>query len=278
MKSQRLIEAVYSRPWNITGTGWLSVHGAMQSHLAPKLRESEDEWRKELEDFVIQRPHMEINDDGVAIIHVMGVLAPKLPNLMRACGLTDYGVLSDELRQARRQAQAILLVVDSPGGYCEGNSEVAYLVAEISETMPVIAWTDGMMCSAAYKISAGATSIFCTPSADVGSIGTIMPLVDTSGEWQQKGWEPAYVTHTGGDLKDAGYPPSFTEEHMAYFQELVDETFGMFRDHVLSHRDIDADAMRGQVFTSGRALDENLVDAIGLREDALSYALDLLTS
>tara|TARA_R100000027_G_scaffold54802_4_gene43935 strand:+ start:27995 stop:28825 length:831 start_codon:yes stop_codon:yes gene_type:complete len=269
MKSQRLIEAVYSRPWNITGNGWMAVHQAFQGHLhGAKPREDEEDFRRAFEDFIIQRPHMEIDDQGVAHIHVMGVLAPKLPPLMKACGLTDYGVLTQELQTARRQARAILLIVDSPGGYCEGNAEVAYLVSEIARSMPVTAWTDGSMCSAAYKIAVGARRIWSTPSADTGSIGTIIPLVDTSGAWEQKGWKPAYVTHTGGDLKAAGYPPSFTEEHMAYFQELVDDTFSLFRNHVLANRSIDAEAMRGQVFTANRALAENLIDAIGLREDA----------
>ena len=80
--------------------------------------------------------------------------------------------------------------------------------------------------------------IAAAPSAQVGSIGTILPLVDVSGAWEQRGWKPAYITHSGGDLKDATWPPSFTEAHRAHLQEMVDDHFGQFRDHVLRFRSV----------------------------------------
>lgn len=271
------MNAVYGSPWCITGDGWMSVHHALQSHLAHKSEspqsKEENGWKSYLSDSIAQRPDMEIDKRGIAHIHVFGVLGPKLTKLEKACGTTDYGELSEELAEARENARGVMLHIDSPGGYAQGNMEAAYALAETARAMPVVAHTDGMMCSAAYAIGVGASSIFATPSADVGSIGVIIPLVDRSGQWEQQGIKPAYITHTGGDLKDAGYPPSFTQEHIEFFQTLVDDTFGLFRAHVLNHRDVSAEAMRGQYFMAERAQSENLIDEVGSPEEAYDFLL-----
>lgn len=278
MISPRLMNAVYSQPWLITGDGWLSIHQVIQSRMDRKaVKSSEDFWRKEFEDFIPQRPGMEIDREGIAHIHVFGVLGPKLSNIEKACGTTDYGDLTREINEASENARGILLHVDSPGGYSQGNQEAASVLAAVAENMPVVAHADGMMASAAYCICAGASRIHASISAMVGSIGVILPLVDVSGRWQQEGIKPAYVTHTGGDLKDAGYPPSFTDEHMAHFQEVVDDLFHQFRDHVLKFRSIEKSAMRGQVFVAERAQSEGLVDEIGTAEAALSFLSEMIT-
>lgn len=280
--SMRLLNVVYSQPWSITGEGWMSVHQALQNHLSRKMLPEEERrgdagfWKRAFGDFIVQRPDMDIDKNGIAHIHVFGVLGPKLSNIEKACGTTDYGDLQSELTEARKNADGILLHVDSPGGYTRGNIEISKFLADVAATMPVVAHTDGYMASAAYAISVGANVLFANRSADVGSIGVILPLIDRSGEWKMKGIAPAYITHTGGDLKDAGYPPSFSAEHIEYFQEIVDDSFAAFRDHVLAHRQIDDSSMRGQCFTGGRAKENNFVDAIGTEADAYRYLQSML--
>lgn len=128
-------------------------------------------------------------------------------------------------------------------------------------------WIDELAASAAYALAVSADFIAMAPSAQVGSIGTILPLVDVSGAWEQRGWKPAYITHTGGDLKDATWPPSFTDAHRAHLQEMVDDYFAQFREHVLGHRNISPNAMRGQTFIGRKAKEANLVDHIGTYQD-----------
>ena len=53
---------------------------------------------------------------------------------------------------------------------------------------------------------------------------------------------------------------------------MVDDFFGQFRDHVLTHRDVPASAMRGQTLLGARAKAAHLVDRIG----PYSEAYDLL--
>ncbi len=266
MRFTHITNAVYRTPWNITPGGWLSVHELMQSRLAA------DAENIDLSAFVNPRPDLEIDSNGVAHIHVTGVLGKNLSQIERSCGNTGYEQIEAEVTEAlQSKARGILLHVNSPGGAATGNIETASFVAQSG--LPTVAWVDELAASAAYAIAAGAERIVASPSGQVGSIGTILPLVDTSGQWEQRGWKPAYITHTGGDLKDATWPPSFSEAHRAHLQEMVDDLFGQFKGHVLAHRDVPQSAMRGQTYLSERAKDANLIDTVGSYADACDALL-----
>ncbi len=260
MRYTHLIDAVYRHPWNVTPGGWLAVHELLQS----RLLQAEN---LDISAFVNPRPDLEIDENGIAHVHVTGVLGKNLSAIERSCGNTGYEQLDAEITDAvQAGAHGILLHVNSPGGAATGNIETARMVAAAG--IPVVAWVDALAASAAYAIAAGASRIVAAPSAQLGSIGTILPLVDTSGQWEQRGWKPAYITHTGGDLKDATWPPSFSEGHRAHLQEMVDDFFGQFRDHVLAHREVPPSAMRGQTLIAEKARAANLIDRVGTWADA----------
>ena len=266
MRFAHITNAIYRQPWNITPGGWLSVHELLQSRLAV------DAENLDLSAFVNPRPDLEVDSNGIAHIHVTGVLGKNLSQIERSCGNTGYEQLEAEVADAvKAEARGILLHVNSPGGAATGNVETSRMLA--GSGLPTVAWVDELAASAAYAIASGATSIVASPSAQVGSIGTILPLVDNSGQWEQRGLKPAYITHSGGDLKDATWPPSFSEAHREHLQEMVDDFFGQFRDHVLTYRDVPASAMRGQTLLGARAKDANLVDRIGSYSDAYDELL-----
>ncbi len=271
MRFQKILSAVYHAPWNITHSGWLAIHELVQSKLLNA------QFVNGMGDFVNPRPDYELDENGIAHIHITGTLGKHLSKIEKSCGNTGYEQIEEELTLAEDQgAVGVLLNVNSPGGSSAGNIETARLIAET--TLPVVAFTDDLMASAAYALSAGAQRIVAAPSAQVGSIGTILPLIDESAAWDKLGVKPAYITHTGGDLKDAFWPPSFSAEHQRHLQELVDDYFSQFRDHVTAHRDVTQPAMRGQTFIGQRARDYNLVDDIGSIEVAYDYLLQLARS
>ncbi len=269
MRFAHILEAVYPRPWNITPAGWLSVHQLLQSRL---FEEAATDARLDFSAFVNPRPEMEIDGNGIAHVHVTGVLGKNLSQIEKACGNTGYEQIESEVTQAVDDgARGILLHVNSPGGAAVGNIETAQAI--VSAGVPTAVFSDELNASAAYALSAGAGKFTVTPSAEVGGIGTILPLVDSTGAWEMRGVKPAYITHTGGDLKDAFWPPSFTDAHRQYFQETVDDYFGQFRDHVLAHRHIAPAAMRGQTYVGPRAKEANLVDAVSSYDDAYQELL-----
>ncbi len=266
MRFARIQNAVYRQPWNITGGGWMSIHELLQSRLSSEYQQGM------FSDWVNERPDMEIDQNGIAHIHVVGVLGKGLTNIERSCGNTGYEQIEAEFEEAEeRGARGVLLYVNSPGGGAIGNAEISERVS--GSPLPVVTFVDDLCASAAYSIAAGTNHIVCTKSAEVGSIGTIIALVDVSGAWDQMGMKPEFITHTGGDLKDASWPPSFTDAHKEYFQQTCDDFFGLFKGHVLAHRNVEPSAMRGQCFVGQRAKDANLVDTIGNYETAYAEIL-----
>lgn len=266
MRLAHITNALYRSPWNITSDGWLALHQIVQSHLFSETV------NLQMSDFINPRPDGEIDENGIAHIHVVGTLGKHLSQIERSCGNTGYEQIEEEVTIALGdKARGFLFHFNSPGGMAAGNIETASLVSKIP--VQKAAWVDELAASAAYALASGADFIAMAPSAQVGSIGTILPLVDVSGAWEQRGWKPAYITHTGGDLKDATWPPTFTDAHQAHLQEMVDDYFGQFRDHVLQHRNVGPNAMRGQTFIGKKAREANLVDHVGSYADTYAELL-----
>jgi ClpP class serine protease len=266
MRLAHITNALYRKPWNITSDGWLTLHQIMQSRLFAEAV------NLNFSDFVNPRPDGETDKNGIAHIHVTGTLGRRLSQIERSCGNTGYEQIEEEIRIAIEDgAKGFLFHINSPGGMAAGNIETSRILSGIKQ--PKAAWVDELAASAAYAIAGGADFIAMAPSAQVGIIGTILPLVDVSGAWEQKGWKPAYITHTGGDLKDSTWPPSFTDAHREHLQEMVDDYFYQFKEHVLKHRNLGLGAMRGQTFIGRKAREANLVDHVGSYEDTYAELL-----
>lgn len=238
--------AVFFSPWNIEGRAWASMAMALQSSSA----------NLSIEDFFTPREGLSIDENGIAHISITGVLGYATKGEEKVFGDSAYSTIADEIAEAKANARGVMYLADSPGGAAVGNIELG---AEAASTgLPTAAWVTGMGCSACYALIAGADRIAAQPSAIVGSIGTIMPLLDMSGFWDSLGIKPDYIQ--SGDLKAAGYMPSQTPEERAALQEEVDDLGEMFRAHVTRFRAVKPDAMRGQAFTGIRAKAHNLVD------------------
>ena len=204
---------------------------------------------------------MAIDPNGIAHISIHGTLFNKeAPYFVAGYGGTDYAEVLQDIAVASKEAKGIFLTVDSGGGHACGNDKVAKAVSQCAK--PVFAYTDGMCCSAAYAIASGVSYICASADSTVGSIGTILPLMDVSGLWQSLGIKPDYITNREGTLKTAGYPPSQNEDERSALQAETQEYFELFKSHVLANRQIANDDMRGQAFVGVEALKRGLVDEI----------------
>lgn len=255
MRLQRILNAVYRQPWNITPDG----HESIQQLIQMKLDGVKAGW---FSDFVNERPGLEIDRNNIAHIYVVGVLGQGLTPIERSCGNTDYSEIINETALAIEQGvRGIMYHHDSPGGMATGSYETAMAIQAFD--VPTMAYGAGMMCSASYQLAAACNMVWMQPSGVSASIGTIMPMLDSSERWKMEGIKPDYITHTGGDLKAAGYPPSMTPEQRESLQQLVDDAFNQFREVVLNNRDVPSEAMRGQVMAGTRCLEMNVVDGLG---------------
>jgi ClpP class serine protease len=118
----------------------------------------------------------------IALISVQGGLTPRG---------SWFGSSLDGLRsQIRRAANdadvaAIVLDIDSPGSTVAGTMETAAEVKAATTQKPVIAIANTLTASAAYWIGSQASEFVMAPSADVGSIGAMIPHQDVSGMLEQ---------------------------------------------------------------------------------------------
>jgi len=209
--------------------------------------------------------------DGIAEIFVRGVIGKNLSASEREFGGYDLSDMSAALTDAvaDNAVSAILLDVDSPGGVTTGVAEMYDEIRAASEAKPVIAYTDAVMASAAYWLSAGAQAIYATRAAEVGSIGVYMAVLDYSAAYAQEGVKVNLFKT--GTHKGAGYPGTeITEEQKSQFQTEVNEVFAMFRSAVHGFNSgITDETMQGQIFIGESALRAGLVNSIASRAEAI---------
>ncbi|MCP5535393.1 MAG: S49 family peptidase [Akkermansiaceae bacterium] len=202
-------------------------------------------------------------DAGLAVIPLQGVMLRRPDPIARLFGATDTERVRNavELAAGDRSVGAILLDIDSPGGSINGTPELATAVRNAATRKPVYAFSAGMMCSAAYWVGCQADVLYAAPSARIGSIGVLLPVVDRTEAYAKAGVK--IEVFAAGKFKGAGMPgTSLTEDQRAWLQQGVEETWTQFKDAVRSRRQVADGAMEGQHFPAGSALGHGLVSGL----------------
>ncbi len=115
-----------------------------------------------------------------------------------------------------------------------------------------------------------------SPSALVGSIGTILPWIDKSKMWSLNGIEFDPIVNDGADLKGMMHGPSLTDDQRDFLQQHVNDLASQFQQHVSDFRELDDEVWRAGVYIGERAAGINLVDDIGGESLARDFLLSQL--
>jgi ClpP class serine protease len=267
----------------------------MQTKIYSILPEAAMEWEQRKQNAVI--PQASLDDDkkalaeyfsliynqrkpmvvtnGLAIIHVHDFLCGGLTFLDRCLGGTDYADIAADIRTATNDPAitCVLLDIESGGGSAVGCVEVGKMVVELSQSKPVTAYTDSMMCSAAYCIAAGASEIFASESAFVGSIGTIMTWFDYAALLTKEGITPHTITSKGADLKASGNSfASPTPAELEHLQSIADDYGDQFASFVLREKpQIQTEGFRGQAVSGREAVRMGYIGGTISREELVSF-------
>jgi signal peptide peptidase SppA len=212
--------------------------------------------------------------DGIAIVPVQGPLSKH--------GSMKFGEGSTvQMRQLIRAAsrddavEKLMLHVYSPGGHVDGTHELAADVARASLTKPVYAHIEDLGASAAYWVASQAARITANPTAEVGSIGTVAVLEDTSKRMDRLGIE-VHVLSTG-PYKGAGVDGApLSAEALAYFRGRVESLNSHFlaavaRGRGMTPAQVDA-VSDGRVHIAQMAQSYGLIDAVQSFDEALDEA------
>ena len=221
--------------------------------------------------------------EGIAIIDIQGVLTPDgYIDWWSWCWVGGYSQIRGAVRAARAddRVQAILLRIDSPGGYVDGCFDLADEIAAGNAKAggkPV--WVNARMaCSAAYALAAAGDHITALAEADVGSIGVLVLHVDVSGFYAEHGIKIEAIQSAPRKTDGAEWKP-LSEDARAHLQAVVDQIARRFSATVTAGRGISADdiaALQARWFLarhddpemSGLAL--HLVDDIATDEAAFA--------
>ena len=211
-------------------------------------------------------------EDGVGVVAIRGPMlrqpGPFERGTLRACD-TEEITRAVEEAASRSDVSAIFLDIDSPGGSVNGTPELAQAVADAAKAKYVYAFSAGQMCSAAYWVASQADAIYATPSARLGSIGVILPVLDSSGAFDKAGLK--VEVFAAGKFKGAGTPGvALTQDQRDWLQSEVEETGADFRSAVLARgRKIPDEAMEGQTFSARKAMRMNLAGMVRNRAEAM---------
>ena len=211
-------------------------------------------------------------EDGIGVIAIEGPILRKPDLIARVfLGATSSEEIGEALREAagRNDIKAVFLNIDSPGGTVAGTPELAAAVASLNERKPVYAFSSGLMCSAAYWVASQARAIYATPSAQVGSIGVVQAVIDSSAAIDKAGIK--VEVFSVGKYKAMGAPgTALTDDQRELIQSNLAEIAAEFHDAVLSRgRAIPAEAMEGQTFSGKQAQRHNLAGMVPDRTEAM---------
>lgn len=207
--------------------------------------------------------------NGVAVIPIEGVIAKKMNLMMQVSGGVSSELIKNDFRAALNDpsVSSIILHIDSPGGTVDGTAELADMIYQARGIKPIIAFTDGMMASAAYWIGAAADSIYISSDTSVvGSIGVVTSHVDVSKSEEMMGIKTSEISAGKFKRIASEYAP-LSDAGRATIQERVDYLYSVFVNHVAQFRGVSVDQVLsnmadGRIFTGKQAVTAGLVDGV----------------
>lgn len=173
---------------------------------------------------------------------------------------------------------AILLVIDSPGGAVTASDELYRALMRFrgaKEGRRIYVQGRGIIASGAYYAALPADRIRLQPTTVLGSVGVIVPSVNLAGLTAKLGIRDASVA--SGAYKDLGNPlrPE-NPAHTAVLQQIVDAMHTRFAGLVAQHRKLGQDEVAkiadGRIFDAQDAVNRRLADEIGY-EDTYDEAI-----
>ncbi len=218
-----------------------------------------------------------INSDGIAMVSINGQMTK---------GVSSYGGAStifvrNALRQATRDddVNAILLVVDSPGGSVAGTAELGDDIKAADAVKPVFGFADSLAASAAYWALSQTRHISATRTTQIGSIGTVAVLEDTSGAAEAAGVK-VHVISTGIFKGQGIQGAPITEKFLKVVQDMITGLNEHFVDAISSGRGFNADQIKivgtGRTWLASEAMSLGLIDQVQSLDDTLAMIAEEL--
>jgi protease-4 len=213
--------------------------------------------------------------EKVAVIPVTGIIRNNTAD--------DFDKL---LTAAEKDAtvKAIVIEVDTPGGAVTPSDEIHARILRFRQqnpTRPVVITMGSFATSGGYYVSCAGEYIVAEPTTLTGNIGVLLPRYNVSKLAKSYGVEETTITAPRNGFKNAGSPLSPPDaKDDAYFQTLIDDAYGNFKNAVTSgrgtHLKLTIDEIAdGRVYSAAEALKVGLVDELNYAPAAYDKAAAL---
>ena len=274
MNLPHIIAKVLREPWLITEQKHHAILAALDGKMGGQfttLRDSEDDERDDTGRDQYREFRL-ANGATVAVIPVHGILGKHLSSLEMACGGCSLDTIQSQLKTVMRSPRIskVLLDINSPGGTYVGTPETANLIAEVGKEKPVWAFTDSDCCSGALWLASQAGLFYSTESADIGSVGVRMILLDVTRQLEEEGIKVNAVFSGKYKLLGASFKP-LEDDEREMLQAESDRIHGQFQAAILSNRAVAQADMQGQIYSGDEAAGIGMTDGVvGDLDDVLT--------
>lgn len=212
----------------------------------------------------------------ISVIWISGVIGETSYDIFGNETTLSTFAICDYLDQiaADRHNKGLFIEIDSPGGSVYDSDKIYQALMEYKENTgrPIVAACLSTMCSGAYYIASAADEIYAERTADVGSIGVYIEMMDISELAGKLGVKVDYIRSSENKAMGNMYN-EMTQEQRDIYQSIVDEHYERFLDIVQKSRGYDRETLRkiadGRSYTATQALQNGLIDGIKEYDDVL---------
>lgn len=209
----------------------------------------------------------------IGILPIMGALVYKESNWEAMCGMTSYEGIQNkaEYMITNQKIDHLILELNSGGGMAYGCFETAQYVKNLAKEhgVKITSYVDGVAYSGGYAWCSIADEIVVNPMGKVGSIGVVLPLVNTAERDKKEGIKTIYIT-AGKSKVPFDEDGNFTKTALDKIQKDVMITYDMFVDHVADMRNISRETVidtEANTFGTEESLKLGLIDQVMTKAD-----------
>lgn len=265
----RLTQKAYNTPHLITASALTVVLDYLDRRNSGDFSLSVDDSEKHAED---EKPYA----DGLGVLRVDGSLTYK--PVMTLCGEAGTSYVS-LVRQVEEMAGAgvrtIVMEVSSGGGEASHVFQACEDIRTLCDEhdIKLIGYADTMAASAAYALISICDEVIANPSAELGSIGCVVALMDMSKAYENAGLKRIFIT-SGSNKVPFADDGSFKKSFLADIQEKVDDLNDEFAAHVSKYTSLstkDIKALEAGMFKASKAVELGLANAVMTNKEFALY-------
>jgi len=217
--------------------------------------------------------------EQIAIIYAVGTISKgKIThNPLSDDTMMDAVEVAKNIREAGadKKVKAIILRIDSGGGFPVPCELIGREVERLKSVKPVIVSMSNYAASGGYWIACNARKIVAQPATMTGSIGVYAGKIVTQAFWDHYGVHWGEV-HTGDNSAIWSTGKEFSDIGRQKFNDYLDRVYTLFQEEVLKGRNLSPEKVhqiaKGQVWTGVEAKELGLVDELGGLMTAIEVA------